>query len=64
MVLLRKPLRKRMDRHGGPVFGALEENDVDVMAPRAIKMLDSKTQNKLIKESGFSQSHIKRVWGL
>lgn len=49
---------------GARFRGGMEESDVDVMAPRAIKMLDNKTQNKLIRESGFSRDHIKKVWNI
>ncbi len=41
-----------------------EESDTDVMAPRAIKGLDNNAQRRFIRESGFSSSHIKRVWDL
>ena len=32
--------------------------------PRALKSLDNNAVNKMVKESGFSVNHFKRVWRL
>jgi hypothetical protein len=41
-----------------------DDRGVDRAVPRALKQLGNNDVNKMVKESGFSVNHFKRVWGL
>jgi hypothetical protein len=44
--------------------GLKDHGNPDMAVPRALKSMSTNEENKLIRESGFSASHIKRVWEL
>ena len=55
------PLRSEF---GTFVTGCKDERDPDNAVPRALRSMPTTEENKFIRESGFSASHVRRVWEL
>lgn len=48
--------------HGGVDRKLCSEGNPDRAVPRALKQLSNEQVNTMVKESGFSLDHYKRVW--
>lgn len=42
----------------------VDERDPDRAVPRALKQLDNRTVNRMVKESGFSVNQYKKIWNV
>lgn len=56
------PLRNHRNRDNRFITGAKDLGDPDMAVPRALRSMGTTEENKFIRESGYSPSHVRRVW--